>query len=83
MFKVCKTDKHFLVELKGQKVEEAILQIINTFDSLNPKLKLPAENFEGVVVSSSIPRAAEQKFRALKEKCFKEKKLKIQKESRK
>lgn len=83
LFKICETEHYFLVELKGGEVDEAIKQIISTFDFINKKLKLAPEHFEGVVVSSSIPRAAEQKFRALKEKCFREKKLRIQKESQK
>ncbi len=82
-FKICETEKSFLVELKGTDISEAVRQIISTFDFLNNKLKLSPDNFEGIVVSSSVPHAAEQKFRSLKEKCFKQKKLKIQKESRK
>jgi len=82
-FKICEMEQCFLVELKGSDVNEAVKQIIHTFDFINRKLKLPPKNFEGIIVSSGIPRAAEQKFRTLKEKCFKEKKLKIYKESRK
>ncbi len=83
LFKICETENHFLVELKGSDVDHAVNQIISTFDFINKKLKLPPKYFEGVIVSSSIPRAAEQKFRILKEKYFREKKLKIHKESQK
>lgn len=83
LFKVCETEIHYLVELKGADVNKAVEQIVHTFEFINKKLKLPPKHFEGIIVSSSIPRAAEQKFRTLKEKCFKEKKLRIQKESQK
>lgn len=83
LFKVCETEHYFLVELKGGEVDKAIEQIISTFDFISKKLKLSPEHYEGIIVSSGIPRAAEQKFRTLKEKCFREKKLRIQKESQK
>jgi hypothetical protein len=81
LFKVCETEQHFLVELKGTDVSKAVEQIISTFDLVNKKLKLDSRHFEGIIVSSSIPRAAEQKFRVLKEKCLKKKNLKIRKVS--
>ncbi len=83
LFKVCETKKHFLVELKGTDVNKAVEQIISTFDFINRKLKLSPEYYEGVIVSSSVPRAAEQKFRLLKENCLKKKKLRIRKVSHK
>lgn len=81
LFKVCETETHFLVELKGTDVDKAVDQIIHTFEFVNRKLRLPAESFKGVIVSSSIPRAAEQRFRTLKEKCYRDKRLMIKKES--
>lgn len=80
LFKICETKQHFLVELKGTDVDEAVKQIISTFDLINKKLKLSPERFEGVIVASSVPKA-EQKFRTLKEKWRREKGLKIEKHS--
>jgi len=35
------------------------------------------KNIKGVIVSSSVPSATEQRFRKLQERCFREKRLKI------
>ena len=79
LFKVCEDEQYLLVELKGSDVQKAIAQIIATFEHINAKLNLPPANFKGYVVSSSVPRGAEQRFNRLKEKCLKDKKLKIHK----
>ncbi|MGD1892811.1 MAG: hypothetical protein ACFB15_19775 [Cyclobacteriaceae bacterium] len=74
-FKICETEQHFLVELKGTDVSKAVEQIISTFDFVNRKLELSPERFEGIIVSSAVPKA-EQKFRALKVKIPKRKRIK-------
>jgi hypothetical protein len=79
MFKICETNEYFLVELKGTDVTHAVKQIVSTYDIIRRQLLLSANNFKGFIVSSSVPRAAEQRFRQLKEKTFKEKKLLIKK----
>src|SRR4051812_12919 len=35
LFKVCKPEKYFLVELKGQDVSTAVTQIIRTYNIVN------------------------------------------------
>lgn len=40
-FKICETKQCYLVELKGSDIDEAVQQIIHTFDLLNSKLNLP------------------------------------------
>jgi hypothetical protein len=77
LFKVNEDQLYYLVELKGTDVDNAIQQIISTYDIVNEKIKSDAQNFKGVIVSSSVPSATEQRFRKLQERCFKEKRLKI------
>ena len=79
LFKICETEQYFLVELKGAEVSTAVAQIVVTFNALQRKLKANPQQFQGVIVSSSVPRAAEQRFRRLTEKCLREKKLHLQK----
>jgi hypothetical protein len=80
LFKVCPINKYHLVELKGTDVDHAVAQIVNTFDVINKQIKDNPLNFTGHIISSSIPRAAEQKFRTLKEKVLKNKRLNIEKQ---
>ena len=79
LFKVCEDDRYYLVELKGGAVDEAVLQIISTFDIVNAKVKTLPEKYAGVIVSSSVPAGTEQKFRRLQEKVYREKHLRIKK----
>ena len=79
LFKICETEQYFLVELKGTEVSAAVEQIIATFDMIQRKLNADPQRFEGVIVSSSVPRAAEQRFRRLKEKYLRERRLQLRK----
>jgi len=83
LFKICETEKYFLVELKGNSsLSDAVTQISKTFEFINKKLKLSPQHFEGVIVASRVPRA-DLRFRTAQEKCYREKKLKIHIESQK
>lgn len=79
LFNVNEDNLYYLVEFKGVAVDEAVRQIISTYEIVNEKIKQDAQNFKGVIVSSSVPAGTEQKFRRLQERCFKEKRLKITK----
>jgi hypothetical protein len=76
-FSVKEDHSYYLVEFKGIAVDEAIQQIISTYEIINEKIKSDAQNFKGIIISSSVPSATEQRFRKLQERCFKEKRLKI------
>ena len=83
LFRICETEKYFLVELKGNSsLSDAVIQISRTFDFINERLKLSPQYFEGVIVASKVPRA-NLKFRKVQEKCYRDKKLKIHIESQK
>lgn len=73
LFKICETNQVFLVELKGTDVIHAINQITSTYDQLHGDLNQPASNYKGFIISSSIPRAAEQNFRKQQERVLKQK----------
>ena len=79
LFKIFEPGKYYLVELKGVNISEGVQQIINTFDIVNRKINTVPENYLGIIVSSSVPSAAQQKFRKLQEKCYRDKKLLIKK----
>ncbi len=79
LFKVVELGKYYLVELKVVKINEGVEQIISTFDIINEKIGAPPEAYSGIIVSSSVPRAADLKFRKLLEKYYREKKLMIKK----
>ena len=79
LFSVKEDSLFYLVEFKGINVHEAIEQILSTYEIINKKVQQQAHHFRGIVVSSSVPSATEQKFRKLQEKCFREKRLKITK----
>jgi hypothetical protein len=78
-FKIETPVKYYLVELKGVKVDEGIKQIISTYENVNSKIKALPQDYTGVIVSSSVPKATDQRFRKLQDKCLREKKLKIRK----
>jgi hypothetical protein len=65
--------------LKDTDVETATEQIIQTYEILNAKLKAEPDKFTGIIVSSSVPAATEQRFRRLQEKALRDKKLRIKK----
>src|SRR5690348_2840492 len=73
LFKVCELDKYYLVELKGGGIDDAIKQIVSTYDIVNAKIKAVSGNYIGIIVSSSVPSGTEQKFRKLQEKYLKSK----------
>jgi hypothetical protein len=79
LFKACGPDKYFLVELKGIDISDAVLQIVSTYNTISPRINKKPEQFKGVVVSSSVPAATDQKFRRLQEKHYREKRLLITK----
>lgn len=79
LFKVCQTNKFYFVELKGQDVVTAVKQILSTVQELEKKSGLKITNHEGIIVSSTVPRATEHRFRKLQEKMRKEHGLKITK----
>lgn len=69
-------DYHF-VELKGQDIAQAVEQIKVTVTFVRNKLaekevKLTKKAIYGYIVSSSLPKEANQKFRKLKEQFVKE-----------
>lgn len=77
LFFVNEIHKYYLIELKGVHVSEAVEQIVSTYHIINEKIKSNAQNYKGVIVSSSVPSATQQKFRKLQEQCLKELGLKI------
>jgi hypothetical protein len=79
LFSVREDKSYYLVELKGLGVADAVEQIVKTFDLVNVKIKAKPEQFTGIIVSSSVPAATEQKFRKLQEKWRREKQLRIKK----
>jgi hypothetical protein len=79
LFKVCEMEKYFLVELKGQDVSTAVTQIVRTYDIVNRKIKVTADRYKGVIVSSAVPSATQQHFRKLQDKYYREKQLLITK----
>jgi hypothetical protein len=79
LFRVQENNKYFLIELKGMDVEHAVQQIINTYEIVNGRINTTPQNYKGVIVSSRVPAATEQKFRQLQDKCLREKRFKITK----
>jgi hypothetical protein len=79
LFSVSEGNKYYLIELKGVAVDDAVVQIIRTFDIVNSKIKAEPEHYKGIIVSSAVPSATEQRFRRLQDKCYREKRLKITK----
>jgi len=79
LFKLCGQEKFFLVELKGNKVKDAVEQILSTFEQINNFVKMKPENYTGYIISSTIPASAEQNFKRLLEDVRKNKGIKITK----
>ena len=73
LFKICQTNQVFLVELKGTDVIHAINQIVSTYEQIKGDLAQLASNYKGFIISSSVPRAAEQNFRKQQERILKQK----------
>ncbi|MES2418316.1 MAG: hypothetical protein V4541_09015 [Bacteroidota bacterium] len=67
--------QYYLVELKGVEIETAIEQILSTYEIVNKLIKTSVANYTGIVVSSAVPKAANQKFKNLQEKTYRDKKL--------
>ncbi len=68
LFIDCDDETGHFVELKGTDIEHAYKQLTSTIKWWREKVKHPQkEKTYAYMVSSSIPAAAEQKFRALKE----------------
>ena len=79
IFKVCETSEILLVELKGGDFATALDQIIASYKKIYSKLIAGHPAYKGYIISSSVPAAAEQKFRKLKEKCKKDHNLIVDK----
>ena len=79
LFKVLELEKYYLVELKGVNIDDGVKQIISTYKAVNEKIKAAPQSYSGIIVSSSIPSSAHQRFRKLQEKCYRDTKLMIKK----
>ena len=79
LFYFCKTEEIFLVELKGTDIEHALKQVIATFKKINNYLKFSSKKYTGFIVSSSVPKATEQRFRKAQENILKQEGLLIKK----
>jgi hypothetical protein len=77
LFSIQEDNKYYLVELKGKAIDIAIEQIVSTFDIINLKIKAAAQNYTGIIVSSAVPKAANQKFKNFQDKIYRDKKLLI------
>ncbi len=75
LFEIQEDSRYYLVELKGKSIDIAIEQITSTFEFVNKKIKAPAASYTGIIVSSAVPKAANQKFKNLQDKLFRDKKL--------
>ena len=82
LFKICESERYLLVELKGSNVEDGFAQLVSTFLYLKGELGIEPKHFEGFIVSTRIPRAANQKTRALKEQSLSKHQLRMQITSR-
>lgn len=60
--------KFYLVELKGQPLDDAVAQILSTYDNVNKKIKVQSSDYNGIIASSAVPKSADQKFKSLQEK---------------
>ncbi len=67
LFKICESERYLLVEFKGSNVEDGFAQLVSTFRYLKDKLGVEPKHFEGFIVSTQIPRAANLNVRRLKE----------------
>jgi len=62
-FLICQSSELILVELKGNDVVHAVKQIVETYK----ELKNSGSSFSGFIVSSSVPKATESRFRKLQD----------------
>lgn len=77
-FSVPQLNKYYLVELKGKHIEIALEQITETFVHVNKNLQESPDQYKGFVVSSTVPKSANQRFKNYQEKIFKKHKLLIE-----
>ncbi len=70
-FRVCESGKNYLVELKGIDVVKGINQIISTYNLIKDRISDDPVNYVGIIVSSSIPKEGEIRFRREREKARK------------
>jgi hypothetical protein len=56
LFKRCKTDDYFFVELKGQDITQAFLQLTTTVKLLKETLGIKKENCYAFISASKVPR---------------------------
>lgn len=75
LFKINDDKKYYLVELKGQAIDTAVAQIESTYDFVNRKIKAAPQDYTGIIVSSAVPKAANQKFKNLQDRLYRNKKL--------
>lgn len=68
----CARSDYYFVELKGEHVETAVQQLTETIVYFRKKYGVPCENTYAFVVSSGLPRAANQRFQRLQEKFLKD-----------
>lgn len=57
----------------------AVEQIISTYDIIESKIRTSPLNYLGIIVSSAVPKAANQKFKNLQDKIYRDKKVMIKK----
>jgi hypothetical protein len=77
LFNIVEDSKYYLVELKGTSIDIALKQIVSTFEIVNAKIKGDPTDYTGIVVSSAVPKAANQKFKNLQDRIYRDKKLLI------
>lgn len=75
LFEIHEDKRYYLVELKGKAIDTAIAQIESTFNIVNSRIKASAQDYTGIIVSSAVPKAADQKFKNLQDKLYRDKKL--------
>jgi hypothetical protein len=77
LFNIVEDSKYYLIELKGTSIDIALKQIVSTFEVVNGKIKVDPSDYTGIVVSSAVPKAANQKFKNLQDRIYRDKKLLI------
>lgn len=77
-FSVPQVNKYYLVELKGKHIEIALEQITETFVHVNKNLQESPDQYKGLIVSSTVPKSANQRFKNQQEKIFKKHRLWIE-----
>jgi len=79
LFHVLEDAGYYLVELKGTDVEQAVEQILQTFEQVNARIKAKPQQYTGVIVSSSVPAGTQQRFRKLQDKIFGQRHIRLKK----